>query len=72
MLGGVQLACIGIIGQYLGRMYDELKNRPLFVLRADTHLGVAVPRDPDRPAPEPAAPLSASGAGHGDATRHVP
>ena len=25
VLGGVQLACIGIIGQYLGRMYDELR-----------------------------------------------
>ena len=56
VLGGVQLACIGIIGQYLGRMYDELKNRPLYVVRADTRQG-ALPRDPDRPTPEPAAPL---------------
>jgi polyisoprenyl-phosphate glycosyltransferase len=61
VLGGVQLACLGIIGQYLGRMYDELKNRPLFVVRSDTHRGAAVPRDPERPAPEPAAPLSISG-----------
>jgi glycosyltransferase involved in cell wall biosynthesis len=61
LLGGVQLACIGIIGQYLGRMYDEIKNRPLFVLREDTHLGARVPRDPDRPAAEPAVPLSAGG-----------
>jgi dolichol-phosphate mannosyltransferase len=57
VLGGVQLACIGIIGQYLGRMYDELKNRPLFVVQADTHEGATLPRDPDRPTPEPAAPL---------------
>ncbi len=57
VLGGVQLACIGIIGQYLGRMYDELKNRPLFVVRADTHEAAAPPRDPDRPMPEPAAPV---------------
>jgi dolichol-phosphate mannosyltransferase len=61
LLGGVQLACIGIIGQYLGRMYDELKNRPLFVLRADTHLGAPLPRDPHRPEPEPAVPLSTGG-----------
>jgi polyisoprenyl-phosphate glycosyltransferase len=67
LLGGVQLACIGIIGQYLGRMYDELKNRPLFVLRADTHLGAPLPRDPHRPEPEPAVPLSAGGAVVGDA-----
>jgi dolichol-phosphate mannosyltransferase len=67
LLGGVQLACIGIIGQYLGRMYDELKNRPLFVLRADTHLGAPLPRDPHRPAPEPAVPLSAGGPVLGEA-----
>jgi dolichol-phosphate mannosyltransferase len=60
LLGGVQLACIGIIGQYLGRMYDEIKSRPLFVVRADTQLDAPAPRDPDRPAPPPAAPLSAT------------
>jgi glycosyltransferase involved in cell wall biosynthesis len=36
VLGGVQLACLGIIGQYVGRMYDELKGRPLFFLWEDT------------------------------------
>lgn len=36
VLGGVQLACLGIIGQYIGRMYDELKGRPLFVVWEDT------------------------------------
>jgi glycosyltransferase involved in cell wall biosynthesis len=37
ILGGVQLLCIGIIGQYLGRMYDEMKGRPLFLVADDTH-----------------------------------
>ena len=46
VLGGVQLACIGIIGQYLGRMYDELKSRPLFVVQADT--AQEAPRTRDR------------------------
>ena len=41
----------------LQRMYDELKNRPLFLVQADTHQNAPLPRDPDRPAPEPAAPL---------------
>lgn len=36
ILGGVQLLCLGIIGQYLGRMYDEIKNRPLFFVAEDT------------------------------------
>jgi len=32
-LGGIQLLTLGIIGDYLGRVFDEVKGRPLFIIR---------------------------------------
>jgi glycosyltransferase involved in cell wall biosynthesis len=36
-LGGVQILCIGILGEYIGKIYKEVKRRPRFII--DRHAG---------------------------------
>ena len=33
LLGGIQLLSIGILGQYIGKTYTEIKNRPIFIIK---------------------------------------
>ncbi len=37
-LGGVQLISVGVLGQYLARMFEESKNRPLYVISETVNL----------------------------------
>lgn len=42
-LGGVQLIFLGVLGQYLGRIYDEVKKRPPWIIRQSLGLKSKIP-----------------------------
>lgn len=43
-LSGIQLISLGVIGEYIGRIYEEVKGRPLFLVREE--IGVSAPGNP--------------------------
>lgn len=54
-LGGVQLITIGVIGEYIGRIYDEVKRRPLYLIQARLGFRAPLAQPPDQAPPVPAS-----------------
>jgi glycosyltransferase involved in cell wall biosynthesis len=46
LLGGVQLVAVGLLGEYVGRVFDEVKRRPLYLVRET--VGFVPPPEPPR------------------------
>ena len=53
---GIQLLSLGIMGEYVGRIYDEVKGRPLYLVRS--RLNIADTETPTPPLPPVAAERS--------------
>ena len=45
-IGGVQLTAVGVLGEYVGRIYDEVRQRPLYVVDRALNVPVRDPRGP--------------------------
>ena len=72
-LGGIQMTILGVIGEYIGRIYYETKRRPHYLVQETEDLvtqGGEAPRVPDQPAVRPAERMRRDGPSREDLPRY--
>jgi len=70
LLGAVQLICLGLLGEYVGRIYAATQNRPRYLVAYDTATKSKAPTPRQSAEGEPVGPEGADWTGDRDDEQH--